>query len=159
MTKQGIVTGVTVNTFEPDREITRAEFATLVAKALNLTSTASAGFSDVASESWYYTYVNAAANAGLIAGYDGLFRPDDRITREEMAVIIAKTYSFAGGQAASGGAARFADADSISSWAYASVDATAAGLISGMTADTFAPAENATRAQAASLLQRLLDKI
>ena len=160
MTKQGIVTGVTVNTFEPDREITRAEFATLVAKALNLTSTASAGFSDVASESWYYTYVNAAANAGLIAGYDGLFRPDDLITREEMAVIIAKAYSFAGGQSAGGGAARFADADSISSWAYASVDATtAAGLISGMTADTFAPAENATRAQAASLMRRLFDKI
>ena len=77
-----------------------------------------------------------------------------------MAVIIAKAYSFAGGQSAGGGAARFADADSISSWAYASVDATtAAGLISGMTADTFAPAENATRAQAASLMRRLFDKI
>ena len=68
MTKQGIVTGVTVNTFEPDREITRAEFATLVAKALNLTSTASAGFSDVASESWYYTCLLYTSPAGFVPG-------------------------------------------------------------------------------------------
>ena len=159
MAARGIVTGVTADTFEPDRAITRAEFATLIVKALNLSSNASAGFSDVAEDGWYYTYVNAAANVGIISGYDGQFRPDDRITREEMAVILCKAYAFLEKSAGRGGIDRFSDKDAISGWAYDYVDeATTAGLISGMTADTFAPAENTTRAQAASVIKRLLDQ-
>ena len=158
MAARGIVTGVTATTFEPDRNITRAEFATLIVKALKLNSNTPAGFSDVGNGEWHYPYVNAAANAGLIAGYDGQFRPDDPITREEMAVIIARTYSFLGHTPQSGSAERFSDRDDISDWAYPSVDtATSAGLIAGMTVDTFVPQENATRAQAASILKRLLD--
>ena len=159
MAAKGIVSGVTENTFEPERAITRAEFATLIAKALQLTNNSSAGFSDVAQGEWYYTFVNAAANAGIIAGYDGTFRPDDLITREEMAVILCKAYGFLEKTAGRGGIERFSDKDTISEWAYAFVDeATTAGLISGMTADTFAPLENTTRAQAASVIKRLLEK-
>ena len=159
MAARGIVTGVTADTFEPERAITRAEFATLIVKALNLSSNASTGFSDVAKDGWYYTYVNAAANVGIISGYDGLFRPDDRITREEMAVILCKAYAFLEKSAGRGEIDRFSDKDTISAWAYDYVDeATTAGLISGMTADTFAPAENTTRAQAASVIRRLLEK-
>ena len=159
MAEKGIVSGVTADTFEPERAVTRAEFATLIAKALQLTSSSPAGFSDVEQGEWYYTYVNAAANTGIIAGSDGTFRPDDRITREEMAVILCKAYGFLEKTASRGGIERFSDRDAISEWAYAFVDeATTAGLISGMTADTFAPLENTTRAQAASVIKRLLEK-
>ena len=160
MAARGIVSGVTADTFEPDRSITRAEFATLVAKALELESSNPAGFADVSADAWYYASVNAAANAGIITGFDGLFRPDDLITREEMAVILGKVYDFSGKNAGRGGIDRFADKDAISEWAYTYVDeAATAGLISGMTYDTFVPQENATRAQAAAVIKRLLDQL
>ena len=158
MAEKGIVTGVTATTFEPDRSITRAEFATLIVKALGLESRMTAGFSDVAADAWYYPYVNAAANVGIIAGYDGTFRPDDRITREEMAVILGKATVFMEKKAGRGAIARFADSTEISDWAYEYVDeAATAGLISGMPDGTFAPHQYTTRAQAASVIKRLLN--
>ena len=81
----------------------------------------------------------------------------DLITREEMAVVIAKASASLGNEAGSGGINRFADRNEISGWAYEFVDqAATAGLISGMTADTFAPLENTTRAQAAAVIWRLI---
>ena len=158
MAQKGLISGVTSTAFEPDRAITRAEFATLIARGLNLNSSVSAGFHDVQAGVWYTNYVNAAASAGLINGYDDYFRPDDLITREEMAVIIVKAYLFQGGQSQRNGLEQFIDQEDISSWARDYVDqAVGAGLIYGMTSNTFVPAENATRAQAASLLKRLIN--
>ena len=158
MVALGVVSGVTETTFEPDRSVTRAEFATLIAKALKLNGTTSEDFADVLSGEWYYTFVHTAASAGLIAGYDGYFRPDDPITREEMAVVLAKAYALRGGAVLSGGIEKFADRDEIADWAYASVDTvTTAGLISGMTPTTFVASSYTTRAQAVSVLRRLLN--
>ncbi len=159
MYSKGIVAGVTENIFEPDRPVTRAEFAALVARALNLTAAADGQeWKDVSSEAWYAPVVNAAANAGIIAGYDGWYRPDDLITREEMAVIIAKAYAFKGGVPKSGAIEMFADRDEISEWAYGYVDTAAAiGILKGMTPTTFVAAANTTRAEATSVLKRLLD--
>lgn len=158
MTALGIVSGVTATTFEPDRSVTRAEFATLIVKTLKINGGTAEEFADVLSGEWYYTFVHAAASAGLIVGYDGYFRPDDPITREEMAVILARAYALRGGTLLSGGIEKFTDKDEISNWAYAAVDTvTTAGLISGMTPTTFVAASHTTRAQAVSVLKRLLD--
>ena len=159
MYSKGIVAGVTENTFEPDRPVTRAEFAALVARALNLTATGEGQeWKDVSSDAWYAPVVKAAANAGIIAGYDGWYRPDDLITREEMAVIIAKAYAFKGGAPKSGAIEMFADRGEISEWAYSYVDTAAAiGILKGMTPTTFVAAANTTRAEATSVLKRLLD--
>lgn len=160
MAAKGIVTGVTPTTFEPERAVTRAEFATLVVKTLNVVSDIPPEFSDVGPDDWFYPYVNAAANAGLIVGSDGYFRPDDLITREEMAVIVAKAYMYAGKEAASGGIDKFTDKETIAQWAYSSVDTvTSAGLIAGITPNTFGASASATRAQAVAILHRLLDII
>ncbi len=159
MAKKGIVSGVTDTTFEPDRSITRAEFATLVVKALNLKSDISAGFTDVPEGAWYASYVNAAANAGLISGYAGEFRPEDAITREEMAVVIVKTHQFRGGKLESGKISNFTDKDQIADWAVNYADqAVSTGFISGITATTFGPKENATRAQVTAVLNRMLNQ-
>ena len=158
MAAKGVVSGVTETTFEPDRNITRAEFATLICKALGITAVNSGSFADVMVGEWYFPYVNAAASAGLIVGYDGYFRPDDLITRQEMAVILAKAYAFWGYAPKVGGIDKFSDKESIADWAYSSVDTAAtAGLIFGLTQDTFGPYEYTTRAQAVSVLKRLLD--
>ena len=97
MAEAGIVSGVTPTQFEPERTITRAEFAAMIVRALGITATDGPAFEDVANNAWFYSSVTAAAKAGLIVGYNGYFRPDDLITREEMATIIAKAYFFAGG--------------------------------------------------------------
>lgn len=159
MADRGIVSGVTATTFEPDREITRAEFAALMVRALELTAQGGSNtFADVDAGSWYAPEVAAAANAGLIVGYDGYFRPDENITREEMAVVIMKGYAYLQKEITTGKLDQFADKDEISDWARDYVDqAVSVGLISGMTTDTFAPKSNATRAQVASLIKRMLD--
>ncbi len=103
-------------------------------------------------------YGNAAANVGLIVDFDGYFRPDDRITREEMAVILCKVRAFMGLSETKGAIGNFSDRDQISGWAYAYVDVAASvGLIGGMPDGSFAPWEDTTRAQAASVIKRLLD--
>lgn len=160
MVARGIVSGVTSTTFEPDREITRAEFAALVVRALNLTTGSGTGrFYDVDAEHWYAPEVSAAVSAGLISGYNGYFRPEDYITREEMAVVIMQAYQFLGKQISRGTIDKFVDQDKISGWAFTYVDqAASVGLISGLAIDIFGPLENATRAQAASLIKRLLDQ-
>ena len=158
MYRRGIVSGVTQSTFEPDRDITRAEFAALVTRALELSATEAPDFLDVPADCWYADEVRVAAAVGMISGYEGMFRPEERITREEMTVILVKAYQFRGGTIPGGPLGAFGDRDKIAPWALPYVEqAVGAGLISGMTADTFAPAENATRAQAVSVLRRLLD--
>ena len=160
MARRGIVSGVTEMTFEPDRSITRAEFAALLTRALKLSaSSGDTVFADVPSDAWYASEVAAASAVGLVAGYDGMFRPDDRITREEMAVMIMNAYAFMGKTPRTGKIDQFTDRVDISQWALAYADqAVSTGLISGMEAGVFAPREGATRAQATSILRRLLDK-
>ncbi len=155
MNKAGIVSGVSDTLFDPDRNITRAEFAAIIARALKL-SDKTADYKDVNGE-WFAPYVGACSEAGIISGYDGYFRPNDNITRQEMAVIIVNAYSYLEGKGANGGIDKFTDKAKIADWAKAAVDtASSVGLISGMGDGTFAPNANATRAQAASIVRRLL---
>lgn len=158
MAEKGIVSGVTKTTFEPDRSVTRAEFAALMVRALGLKQAGGENaFKDVSEGAWYVDDVAAAAAAKLMEGYDGYFRPDETITRQEMAVVIMKAYVFLGKTPETGKLAQFADQDEIADWAKAYVDqAISSGLISGMTSDTFAPEANATRAQVTSLIKRLI---
>ncbi|MBE7042697.1 MAG: hypothetical protein E7399_04285 [Ruminococcaceae bacterium] len=160
MAEKEIVSGVTETTFEPDRNITRAEFAALVVRSLKISTTEQKGiFKDVSNDAWYAQTVATAAAAGLISGHDGYFRPDDTITREEMAVVMMKAYSFLGKEIQTGELNRFEDEAQISAWAKEAVgQAVGVGLISGMSESTFAPKASATRAQATSLLKRLLEQ-
>ena len=157
MNKAGIVSGVSDTLFDPDRNITRAEFAAIIARALKL-SDKTTDYKDVNDE-WFAPYVGACSEAGIISGYDGYFRPNDNITRQEMAVIIVNAYSYLEKAGTNGGIDKFTDKAEIADWAKAAVDtASSVGLISGMGDGTFAPEANATRAQAASIVKRLLDK-
>ena len=159
MYRLGVVSGVNDTTFDPDRNITRAEFAALIARALKLSEDAPSVFDDVEKGSWYETSVNACAKAEIITGFDGKFRPNDTITRNEMAVIISNAYSYLGKKGENGGIDKFTDKSEIADWAKPAVDVcTSVGLISGMTDTTFEGDKTATRAQAASILKRLLDK-
>ncbi len=86
----GVITGYQDGTFGPQRNITRAELATILARFCDTSGSAAVldRFTDI-SHSWARKYINLAAEAGLVYGYtDGTFRPDQNITRAETIVMV-----------------------------------------------------------------------
>ncbi|WP_248927866.1 S-layer homology domain-containing protein [Paenibacillus hamazuiensis] len=159
-----VVDGMTDSEFAPDRNISRAEFAALVVRALGLTQGGYSGsFKDVDAGAWYASVVGAAVNAKLIEGYeDGSFRPDAQITREELGAMVVRALDYAGAKPElsaddqSAMLGKFKDADRIV-WAQKELaTAIKAGIIDGMTDDTIGSNLQATRAQSATMLKRLL---
>ncbi|MCZ8523224.1 MULTISPECIES: S-layer homology domain-containing protein [Paenibacillus] len=163
-----LVKGTSATEFSPDKPVTRAEFAVMLSRALGLSDNrgAAAKYSDIGKYTWFAGPVGAASAAGLVEGYDdGTFKPNARISREQMAVMLTKALSYGSklrGLEESPGSAEpapavYEDSAKISSWAAAPVnEALKAGLMQGLTESKFAPKENATRAQAVALLKRLL---
>lgn len=93
LSKLGILSGYEDGTFRPNAQISRAEFAKIAVSFFELEDMeAENAFSDVAPGSWYECYVAAAAELGLIEGYEGgMFRPEASITRAETAAIVNRT--------------------------------------------------------------------
>src|SRR5690606_2220512 len=159
-----IVKGVSPTRFAPDRRITRAEFAALLARALRLEASGSpdgaAVFTDVRADAWYAADVRAAAEAGIIRGRgNGRFAPEDPITREEMAVMIMRARAFAAGWNAETPAAEpgYRDLADISEWAKDAVaQAYALGVMIGRGDGQFAPKDHATRAESAKVIAAIL---
>lgn len=163
LTAKGILKGVGGNLFAPLKEVTRAEFITMIARAFNLPlENASADFSDVQAAHWAYSYVAAGVENGLVNGVGGgKFEPNRSITREEMAIIAANALTkFKGKAVADADAvlAGFKDNSSIASYAKDAVALlTQEGIVKGMTADTFVPKGIANRAQAAVIISKILN--
>ncbi len=159
MASRGLTSGISETEFGPDYTITRAQFATLLANALNLDGDTGSAFKDVKSGTWYYESVNRAYEAGLVSGLgNGMFQPDAQITREQMAVMISKAYEIMLGTAMKGEAEALKDIDDVSDWARASVEAAKYhGVISGYTDGSFKPKAFATRAEGVVMLKKLLD--
>lgn len=159
-----IVKGIDGNNYEPERDITRAEFAAIVIRALGLDAgVGESGFADVAASAWYSGYVKTAASRGIITGYgDGTFSPSDKITREQAMTMIARAAKLCGMDTSIGsgamGLAGFEDATQISSWAYDSVAFNVQnGIITGYNSK-ISPKAHITRAEVAVIVQRLLQK-
>ncbi|MGE7225469.1 glycerophosphodiester phosphodiesterase family protein [Paenibacillus sp. PDC88] len=161
-----VLNGVDESRFDGERNVTRAEFASMLVRALGLSPVADRNpFSDVDPAAWYAHDVAAAAAAGLISGYeDGSFRPNQEIRRAEQAVMTVRALAYAGIDAAVSASmqddilGRFADADKIG-WAGADIAAAVhAGLMNGMSQDRLDPDSHATRAQSAVMIKRFLSK-
>ncbi|KAI7264042.1 hypothetical protein KC345_g8960 [Hortaea werneckii] len=162
-----VINGVNETTFNPNADITRAEFAAIIVRGLGLKlGEGKTAFADVSANSWYAGAVETATEYGLITGFeDGTFRPDAPITREQAMNIIAKAMKLTGladqtGTVdAAGVLAAFTDASSIGAWAKDSLALAAkAGLISGRGDSKLEAKANVTRAEVAVLIQRLLQK-
>ncbi|MEK3688471.1 S-layer homology domain-containing protein [Paenibacillus sp. FSL R10-2736] len=156
-----LVNGVDAAHYEPARGITRAEFAALLMRAVERTGSApanvaSAPFVDVPSSAYYAKQAAEAATMGIMNGYEGAFRPSERITREEAAVALvnASKYFKLGAGVQAGKA--YTDAREIASWAAASVaEAGASGLMQG-DGTAFQPKKQVTRAEVAVMVGRLV---
>jgi 2',3'-cyclic-nucleotide 2'-phosphodiesterase (5'-nucleotidase family) len=156
-----IITGTSATAFSPSQQVTRAEFAALITRSLGLAAASSGtSFSDVSAGAWYADAVRTAAAAGLITGYtDGSFKPSSPITRQEMAAILSKAMKYTGktlnGNLAA--LAKFSDAAALPAWSQTAVAEIAAeGIIQGQPDGSFAPQKSATRAEAATMLQKTL---
>lgn len=161
---RGVVKGVSEASFAPKKEVTRAEFVQMLVGALDLQATAGgAGFSDVQAGAWYSDAIATAQGLGIVQGRpDGAFGVQDRITRQEMAVMTWRALTAAGLALDSSASASpaFADEAQIAGYAQEAVAALhGTGLLSGMTDGSFAPRGVASRAQVAVMLDRLLQQM
>jgi polygalacturonase len=166
MASRLIMEGSGEGRFEPDRDITRAEFAAVMVKGLGLMRPGSGKdvFKDVAKGSWYYDAVAIAYANGIIDGYeDGTFGPMETITREQAMVMTARAMKLTGLKAeltadmADQLLAGFTDAGEAADYAKLSMAASIkTGIITGRDSDTAAPKSNITRAEVAVIVKRLL---
>ncbi|GGG67462.1 DUF4430 domain-containing protein [Paenibacillus radicis (ex Gao et al. 2016)] len=144
-TLKGFVQGFN-GKLNPQDEITRAEFAKLIVEVFNIKAIDEKAnpFTDVKATNWFYPFVTAAYEAGIVTGYNDQFLPNATITREEMAVMIARALKRAPVQSS----VVYQDRDQISSWAQDQVaDISALNIMMG-NADKFNPKGVATREMA-----------
>ena len=90
----GVIAGYSDGTFRPNEKVTRAQAAMMIGRALNLDGTKrSAAFSDVSDSHQASGYIASAAEAGIIKGYqNGTFRPDETVTRGQMAIFLSRVF-------------------------------------------------------------------
>ncbi|WP_199925750.1 glycosyl hydrolase 53 family protein [Paenibacillus bouchesdurhonensis] len=156
-----IVAGAPNGTYNPGTDVSRAEFAVMLARALKLEPEVMDSFADVSRDAWYYDTLSGAYQAGLVLGRnDRTFDPSAPVTRQEMAVMLMKAYALQGGAAIAQEASHsFKDAMQISDWAATAVNsAHSLGLIHGRGQEEFAPKAHLTRAEAAQVVYQLLSK-
>lgn len=153
--ENGLMNGTGEGTFSPDLPTSRGMLVTILYRLAGSPAAGSASFTDVAQGQWYADGVAWASANGVVTGYpDGSFRPNDTITREQMAAILYQ-YARIQGKLDDSRAdlSIFSDLDSLSAYAKEPMSwAVAQGLFSGVSADTLAPGGSTTRAQAAVIL-------
>lgn len=158
MSAKHIIEGVDGNNYAPQANVTRAEFASMLVRALGLKASGPAAFKDVSASAWYAESVAAASQAGLSQGVSpSNFSPNVKITREEMAVLLVRAYELRTntklGEAAN---STFIDRSEASKWALPSIDAAQeAGIIRGRTENEFVPQAQLTRAESAKAIYNL----
>lgn len=158
-----VIQGYPDGSFKPDRTNTRAEFVTLLVRALGKEQSGSSELSSFGDNDsikpWAKQPVATAIAEGWIQGYgaDGqtLFKPDQEISRLEMAVIVSRIIG-ASGQAP----AAFNDQDEIPTWGMDAVNQMVElGIMEGYPDGTFRPSQMVTRAEAAKIIQALLKQL
>lgn len=150
---KGTIGGFPDGTFKPDDGISRAQFAAIIVKALGLpTAGRNAEFKDLSDKHWAYKAISSAVEGGLVGGFpDGSFRPEDKITRTQALVILAK--ALPGGNGAPRLLDRYKDGSEVPAWAIPAVAkvAQAGILVNYPDAFVIRANDNATRAEVAAL--------
>jgi hypothetical protein len=144
----GLAAGYKDGTFKPDNTISRAEFITLVNHAFNLSDKSPAAYSDVHTSDWFADEVAIAHSAGYISGYeDGSMRPNNPVSREEVAVMLAKILHLTQGNDSN--LDQFGDSQAISAWSKDFVSSVVAkGYMKGYPDHQYHPGASITRAEA-----------
>ena len=151
----GFVGGYPDGTFLPDKAVTRAEFATMINKALRNTSTTNLNFYDVSTGDWYYNDVSKAVASTYASGYsDNSFKPNSPITRQEAAVMLARIIPAGGGN---GNLKAYPDYNSIADWANDAMEKiNGENYIGAYNDGKLHPLDQLTRAQTAKIIGEII---
>lgn len=158
---KGFIKGYPDGSFKPEESITRAEFLTMVNNTFGYREEAHISFKDVEEGSWYYKEIRKAAKAGYIRGYgDGTMKPENPISRQEVASIVAALCGLE--KEVSNSAYDFNDWQEIGGWAINYVGILKdKGYVLGYEDNTFRPKSHIKRGEAAKLIaeiDRKMDK-
>lgn len=160
---QGLMTGTSDTTFEPNTTTTRGMIVSVLYRLEGNPEMPDGNwgypYEDVLAGEWYSTPVYWARMNGIVRGYsDSKFGPNDAITREQLAAILYNYAKYKGQDvSATTDLSKYSDAAKVSDWATDVLSwANAKGLINGMTENTIDPQASATRAQVAAIMQRFL---
>ncbi|GAA0135084.1 hypothetical protein YSY43_19240 [Paenibacillus sp. YSY-4.3] len=164
-----IIHGTASGTFDPQQQVTRAEWVSMLVRALGLAqegTQSTHSFTDVPEAAWYSGSIQAAVEAGLIQGFaDGTFRANEAVTREQMAVTLLKAMELAGGphnETASrlSQLATFKDVENVSGWAVEAMSKlTGVGIFTGDDQGLLQPSRQASRAESAVVFHKLLQEL
>lgn len=162
LAERGIINGVGDRTFAPQELLTREQYVKMLMLAVGLTpqdAEEASGFADVEPDAWYAPYIAAASRIQLVNGYDAqTFGVGRHITRQEMAAMMWRAALYTERiPAGTREAEPFLDEGAIAPYAREAVrQMQRAGVINGVGDGNFAPEQNASRAEAAKMLDGLL---
>lgn len=160
---RGIIKGTKPGIFEPNRQISRIEFAALIVRALEVSADESVKltFMDINEGAWYKEELRAAISGGIAKGFSTEeFRPAVNINREQAAKMLTNVLLKNNAVDPSIEASIFKDAEEIIGWARDDVNiSSSVGLIEGYPDGNFKPKNLLTRAEAAALIYRLMDMV
>ncbi|KAB8138051.1 SH3 domain-containing protein [Gracilibacillus oryzae] len=160
LVSKGVFKGYEDGTYRPDKQVSRAEFTSLLVRALDLSANGDTKtFSDVKEGEWYYDAVSIGTSHGFISGYPGGdFKPNDNITRQEMASILHRAAT-AEGIPYGEKPLTFADNNEINPVFHSSVKFMLhLNIMVGKGGNRFAPKDFTTRGETAAVIVRLLNK-
>ncbi|MEG2200493.1 MAG: S-layer homology domain-containing protein, partial [Anaerovorax sp.] len=168
--EKNLIKGKTATSFAPESNITRAEFVQILynmaGKSAQESKDPGTIYRDVAANAWYYNAVAWGTKVGVVTGEGNLFRPTDKVSRQEMAVMLDRYVKNVAKVSLkeTKGQLTFMDAQAIGQWARPSVTIMQkAGVINGIEKGAgtfnFAPTDRATRAQAAQMISALVKQL
>ena len=154
----GLMQGTTGTAFSPHRTTSRGQIAAILHRLEGSPRAGTPPFTDVAPDSYCAGAVAWAEEQGIVLGFDdGTFRPEGRITRQQLAAILFRYLEYRGADTAGrADLSRFSDSAAVADYAREALAwAVSAGLVQGRADGTLDPEGSATRAQTAVILQRL----
>jgi hypothetical protein len=163
LASRNILKGTDENTgrFDAKSKITRGQFAIIISKVMNLKPTKySVVFNDVKENSYYSNYVLSAYNKQILKGYGESFRPDDFISREQLATVIMTSYKniVSNHNSQGSGLQKYIDYNKIAEYAQLSVDEISGlGIMQGFPDKSFYPKNNLTREEAAKAIYKFME--
>lgn len=165
LASRGIISGMDADSFAPDATMTRAQFASVIVRALNLPQKQADVFSDVRKGDWFWSVVGTAYYHGLVSGRtETTFDPNGTITRQEAASMVARAAKYCGMDISMEPGAimnqltLFGDYPSVSNWARESVAFCYKEGILNQDDWNIEPARNITRSEVAEMLYHLLEQ-
>lgn len=163
LASKGVINGISDTSFAPEANITRADFLVILVRGLGLTASFNDNFNDVSPAKYYYEALGIARELGITDGAgNNLFNPDTPISRQELMVLGSRALSLSGAAMPAGSAddiLKFSDRAKLAAYAVEDVAAMVKeGIVSG-SGSNLNPHANATRAEAAVIMYRIINKL